>query len=250
MISDIFSTSRAPSVLALELAALVALSFAPQLSWADTAPKPAALGTHARIGEAGGLAVEIKVEGPAGQQTPLQIACVFEYTEGDLTTPPALPAALNGMLHLDSALQGLISELRKSGRFQGHALETLLLVPPKGSIAAERLLLIGLGNRKDFSTEVLRQVGAVGMREALRLGVTSYSHASDVKDAGIDSPTGPSAQAVVTGALEALSAQRFVASRGAGPKPSVTTLTLLAGPSFFADSSAAVQDTLAKWKEP
>jgi hypothetical protein len=40
------------------------------------------------------------VQGPSGQETPLQVACLFEYVEGDITTPPALPAALNGMLHL------------------------------------------------------------------------------------------------------------------------------------------------------
>jgi Cytosol aminopeptidase family, N-terminal domain len=209
------------------------------------ADKPAAVGSEARAGEFDGLTVAVKVEGPSAQQTPLQVACVFEYVEGDLTNPPALPAAVNGMVHLDQSLHGLITELRKSGRFAGHALETLLIIPPKGTVAADRLLLIGLGNRNEFSPAVLQRVGAVGMREALRLGVTAYSHASDIKDAGVDSPVGPNAAAVVTGALEALATQRYLADRGAAPRPSVGSLTLLAGPTFFAATTAAVRELLS-----
>ena len=85
----------------------------------------------------------------------------------------------------------------------------------------------------------MKQVGAVGMREALRLGVTSHSHASDLKDGGIESPTAAIADAVVTGALEALAAQRYLSEKGASPAPSVGQLTLLACPAFFADTTAA-----------
>ena len=207
--------------------------------------EPAAVGSEARAGEVDGLTVQIKVQGPSTQVTPLQIACVFEYVAGDIEKPPALPAALNGLVHVDQALHGMLTELRKSGRFAGHALETLLIVPPKGALAADRLLLIGLGNRKDFTPALLERVGAVGMREALRLGVTSYSHASDIKDAGVDSPVGATAQAVVTGALAALATERYLADKSAAPRPSVHALTLLAGPAFFAETKAAVQSMLS-----
>jgi hypothetical protein len=210
------------------------------------AASPAAVGTEAKIGQLDGLAVSVKVQGPSTQDTPLQVACVFEYVEGDIfTAPPALPAAANGMVHLDQALHGLVTDLRKSGRFAGHALETLLITPPKGTIPAKRLLLIGLGDRKTFTPAFMRQVGAVGMREALRLGVTSYSHASDLKDGGIDSPTSAVADAVLTGALDALRAQRYLSERGASPPPSVRALTLLAGPAFFADTAATLQKLLS-----
>ena len=203
------------------------------------------VGTMSRAGEAEGLEVRVQVQGPAAAMTPLQVACVFEYVAGDITTPPALPAAANGMVHLDEALHGLVTELRKSGRFSGHALETLLVTPPKGTIGAERLLLIGLGDRKTFSPALLARVGAVGMREALRLGVTAYAHASDIKDAGVDSPTGATASAVIGGALDALAAQRWLADKGMSPRPSVTALTLLAGPAFFAETTAAARELLA-----
>jgi hypothetical protein len=150
------------------------------------------------------------------------------------------------MVHLDQALHGLVTDLRKSGKFTGHALETLLITPPKGTIPAERLLLIGLGDRKTFTPALMRQVGAVGMREALRLGVTSYSHASDLKDGGIDSPIAEVADALLTGALDALSAQRYLSGKGASPPPSVGKLTLLAGPAFFTDTTAAARRLLSR----
>jgi hypothetical protein len=204
------------------------------------------VGASARAGQAEGLTVEIKVQSPSAQSTALQVACVFEYVEGDLFKPPALPAALNGMLHLDQSLHGLITELRKSGKFAGHALETLLITPPKGALPAQRILLIGLGDRAAFTPELMRRVGAVGMREALRLGVSEYSHASDLKDAGIDSPTREVAAAVVAGALDALRTERYLADHDAAPRPSPRTLTLLAGPAFFADTTAAARELLTR----
>jgi Cytosol aminopeptidase family, N-terminal domain len=205
------------------------------------ADSAAAIGTDAEIGELEGLHVHVKVAGPHAHVVPLQIACVFEYTKDDLRAPPALPPAANGMVHLDEALGGLITELRQSGKFAGHALETLLITPPKGRIAAGRLLLIGLGDRHAFSLALMAQVGAVGMREALRLGVTEYAHASDLKDAGLDSPTGAVARAVVSGAIAALSTERAMSERGMAPQPTVHALTLLAGPAFFADTRAAIR---------
>ena len=91
------------------------------------APKLIPLGTSEVLGKVNGLAIEAKVQSPSGQVTPLQIVCVFEYTEGDIfNSPPALPPELNGLWHVDQALNGLITDLRKSGRFAGHACETLL----------------------------------------------------------------------------------------------------------------------------
>ncbi|HTB56457.1 MAG TPA: M17 family peptidase N-terminal domain-containing protein [Polyangia bacterium] len=225
------------------LALLIALAMIPAAVRAAT---PTPVGTEAKIGQVDGLTVVIKVQGPSAQGTPLQVACVFEYVEGDIfKSPPALPAAANGMVHLDQALHGLVTDLRKSGKFAGHALETLLITPPKGTIPAKRLLLIGLGDRKAFTPALMRQVGTVGMREALRLGVTSYSHASDLKDGGIDSPTAAVADGVLTGSFDALRAQRYLSDKGASPAPSVHTLTLLTGPAFFTDTTAAARQLLS-----
>jgi hypothetical protein len=211
----------------------------------------AAVGTKENLGNIGGVDIELLVQGPAAQATPLQIICVFEYTEGDITTsPPALPKELNGLLHLDEAFHGLITELRKTNKFRGKLLETLLIIPPANTIPAEKLLMIGLGNRNNFKPEIMKLVGITGMREALRLGVSSYSHASDLKDAGIDSPTGEVAINVVSGAIEAYQTQMFLYKQHASSRLNVKKLTLLAGPAFFDDTKTGIKKVIPSLSNP
>ena len=211
----------------------------------NASPALAAVGTSAILGKADGVAIEGKVQSPSAQATPLQIICIFEYTEGDMTSPQALPAAANGLLHVDQALSGLITDLRKSGKFAGHALETIIITPPKGTIPAQKLLLIGLGNRNSFDPEIMTSVGRVGMREALRLGVSSYSHGSDLKDAGIDSPTGIVAVNVVKGALDAYETEEYLVSKKLSSHKPLTKVTLLAGQAFFAPAGEAIKAYLS-----
>ena len=205
------------------------------------------LGTKVNLGKvAGGVDIELLVQSPAAQVTPLQIICAFEYTEGDITTsPPALPKELNGMLHVDEALQGLITDLRRSNKFGGKLLETLLVTPTDKTIPAEKLLIIGLGNRNDFKPEFMKWVGITGMREALRLGVSSYSHASDLKDAGYDSPVGEVAEYVVRGAAEAFLTQMYLYKQQASSPLTVKKVTLLAGPAFFEDSQSGIKKAIS-----
>lgn len=204
------------------------------------------VGTKENLGKiAGAVDVELLVQGPAAQVTPLQIICVFEYTEGDITTsPPALPKELNGLLHVDEALHGLITDLRKSNKFQGKLLETLLITSPANTISPQKLLLIGLGNRNNFKPEIMKLVGITGMREALRLGVSSYSHASDLKDAGIDSPTADIAGYVVRGAADAYQTQMFLFKQNASSPLTVKKLTLLSGPAYFEDSKNGINKVI------
>jgi len=209
-----------------------------------------AIGTTAVLGQIDGVTVAATVQSPSNQQTPLQIICVFEYTEGDIfNSPPALPANVNGLVHVDEALKGMLTELRKSGRFAGHALETILITPPAGSMPAKRLLIIGLGDRNKFNAELMTRVGGVEMHEALRLGVSSYSHASDLKDAGIDSPTDSVAVNIVKGAMQAYEAEIFLKDHSLTSFKPINQITLLAGPAFFGASSEAIKayvDTLKK----
>lgn len=217
-------------------------------AFAQTAEtKLPAVGTSSIVGKVDGIAIEAKVQSPSAEQTPLQVACVFEYTEGDITNPPALPAALNGMLHLDQALHGVITELRKAGKFTGHAFETLLITPPPGTIAAKQLLLVGLGDRNKFDAGIMYTVGAIGMREALRLGVSSYAHASDLKDGGIDSPTALVAGNVLKGALDAYRTQVYLQKNKMASFTPVTQISLLAGPAFYAPSGQALKEVIASY---
>ena len=204
-----------------------------------------AIGTSKVWGTIDGIAVEGVVQGPSAQVSDLQVACVFEYTEGDIyNTPPALPPALNGLVHLDQDMKGLLTEIRKSGKFLGHANETLLITPPKGSIGGKRLLLIGLGDRNKFAPELMTGIGSVAMREALKLGVTNFAFASDLKDAGIDSPTALVAGNVVKGIFEAYRAQLWLKDKQLTTVKPISKVILLAGPAFFTTAGEGIQEAI------
>ncbi|WP_184546106.1 M17 family peptidase N-terminal domain-containing protein [Mucilaginibacter sp. FT3.2] len=209
-----------------------------------------ATGTSAVLGQIDGVTIAATVQSPSNQQTPLQIICVFEYADGDIfNSPPALPRAINGLVHVDDALKGMLTALRKSGRFAGHALETILITPPAGSMPAKKLLIIGLGDRNKFNAELMISVGRVEMREALRLGVDSYSHASDLKDAGIDSPTGTVGVNVIKGAIEAYETEGFLKDHSLTSFQPIAKITLLAGPAYFQISGDAIKSYVATQKK-
>lgn len=215
--------------------------------FANTAlAQTASLGSTVTWGKVDGIAINGLVQGPSAAEAELQVACVFEYTEGDIFNPPALAANLNGMVHLDDALKGIITELRKSGKFTGHALETLLITPPKGTLASKQLLLIGLGDRNKFTPDLMISVGSTAMREALRLGVSNYSFASDIKDAGIDSPTALVATNVVLGSFEAYRTQTFLKDKKLSDYKPLTKIILLAGPAFYTVAGEGIKEAISK----
>jgi len=222
----------------------------PQITFAQTTVKTTAANTSKIWGKVDGIAIEGMVQGPSTEITPLQIACVFEYTEGDIfNSPPALPEAVNGMVHLDKSLNGMITELRKSGKFAGHSLETLLITPPAGTIGAKKLLLIGLGDRNKFTPELIKQVASVGMEEALRLGVTKYAFATDLKDAGIDSPTAEVAGYGVTGAINTYRTHAYLKSKKMSSYKPINKITLLAGPAFFTTAGEGITKAIAAFNK-
>lgn len=208
-----------------------------------------AIGTAKVWGTIDGVAIEGVVQGPSAQVSDLQIACVFEYTEGDIfNSPPALPPALNGLVHLDQDMKGLLTEIRKSGKFQGHANETILISPPKGTIGGKSLLLIGLGDRNKFTPDLMTGVGSIAMREALKAGVNNFSFASDLKDAGIDSPTALVAGNVVKGIFEAYRTQTWLKEKKMSTFKPVSKVILLAGPAFFTTAGEGIQEAIATLK--
>lgn len=210
-------------------------------------PATTAVGTTKIWGKVDGVEVEGLVQGPSAAVAPLQIACVFEYTEGDIyNSPPALPVALNGMVHLDKALNGLITELRKSGKFAGHAYETILITPPAGKLAAKQLLIIGLGDRNKFTPGMMTGIGQIAVRESLKLGVTSFSFASDLKDGGIDSPTAEVAIDEVKGMFTEYRTQAWLKHKNMAKYKSLSKVILLAGPAFFTTAGGGIKEAITE----
>jgi len=86
------------------------------------------------------------------------------------------------------------------------------------------------------------------MREALRLGVSHYAVAADLKDAGIASPTAAVAGKIVQGAVSAYQTQSYLKEKGMGSFTPLTKLTLLAGMNFFEDAGEGIKAAIAEFK--
>src|SRR6266404_1280855 len=112
-----------------------------------------------------GVAVKVRMEGPYTADVPLQVVCYFKYT------PEGAKKMTGAPVELDKRLGGVIASLRERGEFVGDQLETVLISPPKDTIKAKALLLVGLGDEDALSLKVLEGVGRVAVREAARLGV-------------------------------------------------------------------------------
>src|SRR5689334_16986218 len=65
-------------------------------------------------------------------------------------------------------------EAAKADGYKGKELETFLY-RPKDSLPAERVILVGLGKRKDYSTETLRRAATRVLKVAESLGLIKIS---------------------------------------------------------------------------
>ena len=75
---------------------------------------------------------------------------------------------------LDRAADGLISILIKRGEFKGKADEMLFLISPAG-LKAKRMLLLGLGEKKKFTVDKLRQASAKAGQEMRSKGLKNFA---------------------------------------------------------------------------
>jgi leucyl aminopeptidase len=71
---------------------------------------------------------------------------------------------------IDSSVDGLISRVIKSGEFKGKE-EQITILHSTGKIKADRILLVGLGNRKDIDDERVRKAGGKTFLSLKDLGI-------------------------------------------------------------------------------
>lgn len=74
---------------------------------------------------------------------------------------------------VDKALHGLLKDVIKSGEFQGKNNQTVLL-HTQGKLAAKRLLLVGLGKKKEARLDTIRQAMGTVTKRVKQAGVRSY----------------------------------------------------------------------------
>jgi len=193
----------------------------------------------AQSGEAPTLPVRVLSQSPADSVTDLQIFCLFRSSPVN---------ALHGALvETDDKLHGILHELRLPTLFEGELGETVLLTPPPGTLAAKRVLIIGLGDSQTFTPERMHLVGKIAMTEAERLGVAHPFFAPTVLDGGVTRyTTDQMAFQVVRGFRDALATERLLRSKGAAGDPVVVDFTYLAGVKFAATTQSGVDQALGK----
>jgi hypothetical protein len=183
--------------------------------------------------------IKVRMEGPYTADVPLQVVCYFKYT------PEGAKKMSGAPIELDKQLGGVIAALRERGEFVGDTLETQLIIPPKDSIKAKALLLIGLGNEQDLSLELMEAVGKTALREAKRLGASRVGFAPLIRDQGNSKlGTGDVETAVVRGMLLAYDTERRLQKEELSKEFTLEQWNVEAGPSFFDETVTGVQKAI------
>jgi hypothetical protein len=183
--------------------------------------------------------IKVRMEGPYTADVPLQVVCYFKYT------PEGAKRMGGAPVELDKRLGGVIASLRERGEFAGDQLETLLITPPKDSIKAKALLLVGLGDEDALSLKLMEAVGKASLREAARLGVSRVAFAPLLRDQGSKKlGTGDVETAVVRGVLLAYDTEKRLQKEGLNKEFTLDEWNVEAGPDYFDETVTGVQKAI------
>ena len=137
---------------------------------------------------------------------------------------------------VNEALGGAIGEVLAGKDFSGKLGQTALLYP-RGAIPAQRVLLVGLGERARFDLDIVRRVSAAAAQRVQDLGVKAYH--SIVHGAGAGGLTlEEAAQALVEGTLLGSYAFKRYKTDAEDSASALESLTLV---SFDADAAPMVE---------
>lgn len=156
-------------------------------------------------------------EGPVAQEaTDVLVLGVYEDES-------ALPRTQQA---LDDALGGQLRELRNNGELTGKNQQSAL-IHTRGVLPAKRILLLGLGKKKDATLDRVRQAMGTAFKKVRQTGAQTFT-APVIGTDTVKAPASDLAQAMVEGAI--LGGYRFTHYRSENEDQSkdVRTMTLLA----------------------
>jgi hypothetical protein len=120
-------------------------------------------------------------------------------------------------------------------------LETICINCPEGAIKANKLLLIGLGEEKDLSLELMEKVGRTALRQASNFGVSKVAFAPLIRDQGNNKfGVGEIETAVVRGLLMAYDTDRRLQKEKLAKEWILSEWWVEAGPAFFDETVTGV----------
>ena len=159
---------------------------------------------------------QVKEVHPAQEATDVLVISGYEGEN-------ALPGTQQAV---DDALGGQLRELRETGEFSGKNQQAVLIHTRK-ALPAKRILLLGLGKKRDVTLDRVRQAMGTAFKKVRQIGAESFSAPLLATDT-VKAPASDIAQAMVEGAV--LGGYRFTHYRSENEEPSkdVRTMTLLA----------------------
>ncbi len=193
------------------------------------------------IGTLGKVALKLIAVGPADAPVELSIACMFQHElRGNLT---------GGLLRLDQALDGALWRLRREGFFHGHALETLLLTKVPATVHAQALLIVGLGDPKAFTADVLQDAVLAAAQQALRMDVETVAFSPNLLDAGFASDELSGIQsALLYGLHSAQQREECLFDRGFRSATKLQSWSFEAGEEHFDEAALSFEAPFRKLK--
>jgi hypothetical protein len=100
----------------------------------------------------------VLVRSPAETERELRILCLFPSTPEN--------ARQGALVEGNEKLKGLLDKDPKPELARGDLRETIVIAQSAGSLAARKLLAIGLGNSGNLAWQRLEPVGSIGYRES------------------------------------------------------------------------------------
>jgi leucyl aminopeptidase len=134
------------------------------------------------------MKIEVKKGRPADYPAEALVVAHFE----DSDTPKCAARCWEGIL------DGPLGEIIKESDFTGKFHEVAVLYT-QGRAPAKRILLTGLGRKRDFDPEKIRGAYAAAARKARALGLREFAIFLDVRDAG--QTVGRMTEAVIEGVI-------------------------------------------------
>ena len=183
-----------------------------------------------------GISISIKMVGPYMEPADLQIICAFKHK-------PSGDTYQGAATEFDKEVKGVFSALRNRGEFEGELGETISFMPPKGTIPAKRVLVIGLGDESKLSLDTLRVVGRIAAREAVRERARHVAFAPVIRDQGNSTiDVGQGDRAFVEQMLAAYDTEKRLQAQRLADEFSIDTWIIEAGPAYFDGAVKEVGD--------
>jgi hypothetical protein len=166
-----------------------------------------------RIGNLQGVAIEVAGWDGVGADVDLSCACMFTHE-----MPGKVMAG--GLLHLDAALGGALSNLRAEGAFSAQVGTTIVFDRPPATVRPQALLVLGLGAPEAWTPLV--------MGHAVELAFEFAAFAPSLLDAGLE-PNEGAASAMLGGLVSALDRARRLIDLNLASPLTLKTWTFDAG---------------------